>query len=366
MQDVRGFIGEADLRCRRESCEGAIENLEGAAHLEPLNWRIHMRLGLCLSGGCRQHALVSSEAALYHLETALSLLPRSSGREDRAAVLAALGNTLPAAGHLPPKTRAGAAIANLEEAAAIYESLGRFQDWARQHYNLGNIWCELPIQSFRDKWEQAIRHYKEALRIWTTSGDPKRHVRVLQNLGTAWRESEAGNPQWNRCEALRCFHRALQQCRKHHLPENVASLHSNIGNIFLMLHGNGSAKKKRHAQVALAHFNRAIGLLNREAEERVYAIAQFNRGQALLQIAMQESASIRLLCDAHAAFEESQRSFLARGDAMLAERAADQLATVGILVSAEQLHQGTAESGAAAATVAEALSREPAGPLPTS
>ena len=54
---------DAERSCAAGECEAAIELFERAVRLEPCDFRLHYRLGLCYGGGCRSHALVHPDMA---------------------------------------------------------------------------------------------------------------------------------------------------------------------------------------------------------------------------------------------------------------------------------------------------------------
>ena len=46
------------------------------------------------------------------------------------------------------------------QAAALYRELGMPEDWAREQFNQGNAWCDLPEEGHSEKWEQVLRFMK--------------------------------------------------------------------------------------------------------------------------------------------------------------------------------------------------------------
>lgn len=132
MSDLKALLDHAAIQCSRQECEAAIRALEGAAQIAPENWWIQYQLGFCLAGGCHRHLLADPDAALYHLQKALSLPAGSVTVEERASVLAALGNTYLASHQLPLKARVTAAVACQEKPAVMFESEGNLEKWARE------------------------------------------------------------------------------------------------------------------------------------------------------------------------------------------------------------------------------------------
>src|SRR5579871_2620340 len=87
------LVERAEQACAQARCEEAIGLLEQVAWQQPGNYNLYFTLGLCVSGGCRKHTLVSAEIAGTYLRQALHLLGPGGGTA-RAAILDALGNAL--------------------------------------------------------------------------------------------------------------------------------------------------------------------------------------------------------------------------------------------------------------------------------
>ena len=117
----------------------------------------------------------------------------------------------------------------------MYRAQGRLDDWAREQYNLGNAWCEVPEAECPAKWEKAIAHYKQALLIRTRENDAERYAATVQNLGTAYRELKTGERVANLCNAIRCFHQALRALPGAVHAKKRADLHNNLGNAYASL-----------------------------------------------------------------------------------------------------------------------------------
>ncbi|MDT8067148.1 MAG: hypothetical protein ROO76_03175 [Terriglobia bacterium] len=332
MSDIDQLMDNAAAQCSRHECEAAIRALESAAQLAPQEWKVQYHLGLCFAGGCLLHPLVDPDVALYHLQNALSLLPGSAKIEDRASVLSTLGNTYLASHQLPVKARVGAALECQRQASAMYQSQGDLDHWAREEYNLGNTWCECPQKSSPDKWQHAVQHYTAALQVWTRDQDAKRYAKVLQNLGTAYRELKTGDRRENICRALRCYRRALQISNQE-FRTGSPSIHNNIGTALLSVSADDPRRNIRRALAALRHFELALRTLDEEASPRIYAFAQFNCGQALLRLASLGENPRLHLERALRLFTESRDWFLLHSQAALAESARECLQEVMALSS---------------------------------
>src|SRR5215472_630663 len=134
---IPALVERAEEACAAAHCEEAIGLLEQVVWQQPGNYNLYYTLGLCVSGGCRQHALASSEMAAIYLRQALQLLGPAGGAA-RAAILDALGNALARTTGDGKAEALRAAIAHQGEAAGIYEAHGEEDDWARVQFNLGN------------------------------------------------------------------------------------------------------------------------------------------------------------------------------------------------------------------------------------
>jgi len=327
---VHDFLEKASTACRAQRCEDAIAALEQVAQLAPDDSGAHYFLGYCYAGGCRQHSLVDPDIAQHHLRKALSLLQPGDPLE-RAKVLGALGNTYMASRQLPQKARVLAAFQCYEKAAGIYREHRQLDSWAREQYNLGNVCCQLPQESFPHKWEQAIQYYTHALEVRTAATHPEGHARILENLGTAYRELLAGNRQANLLKSIRCYREALHIYTPSSFPTENAAVHNNLGNTLLSLAMADPLRGIRHAQGALLHFARALRFRSRDSFPGDYAITQFNRGQALFWLAAERLQPEIYLREAQLCFWEARQNFLVTRQAELARRADERLLLIASL-----------------------------------
>lgn len=278
------LLAAAAEDCRRRRCEAAIGRLEEAVRLQPGDAELCYQLGFCYSGGCRQHRLVLPEMAEEYLRHALSLVGTATQSVLRAKILDALGNTLTS--YKPPQAiRLREAIAFHQAAAGIYRSHGMSDDWAREEFNQANAWCDLPDTEFPAKWNEAVTHYENALRIRTKDKDPKLYAATALNLGTALRRLPAGPKAENILKAVRCYHAALQIHRPDTSPSQFANVCNNLGNACLSYPARDEASRLRHVRHALLHFERALQVWNCATQPYYFALAQYNRGCAYLRLA---------------------------------------------------------------------------------
>ncbi len=269
--------------CRGGHCEEAISALEGLLLDQPANPELHHQLGICYSGACGSHRLVSIRVAISYLEHAISLVGPAGPMAVRARYLDSLGNA-----YLSDR-QAAAAMPFHGEAAEIYRRLGLLEDWAREEYNLGTAYCDLPESGAPAKWQSAIAHFRRALEVRTKEKDPIRHAVTLQNLGSAYRELSCGDRPANGRAAIECYFQALRILNRASFPAQYAALHNNLGNAYLSLPGSGD-EVRRNLRRALAHFGKALEVRNRAERPCDYGVTQFNRGHAYMRQADSEPA----------------------------------------------------------------------------
>jgi tetratricopeptide (TPR) repeat protein len=299
---LQSLLETAEVKCIQQQCEEAIGLLEEAVRIQSANARLYCQIGVCHSGGCRRHRLVDPDMAEEYLRRALSLVGTSAEPLLRAKILDALGNTLVESRKGPQTARLREAIAYHQEAAAIYGSSGLPDEWAREEYNQANMWCDLPESQFPEKWTKAVRCYENALRVRTKEKGPKRYAATIMNLGTALRQLRLGDKAANVLKAIRCYHAALRICTLEASPTRFANLSNNLGNACLTYPTARESSRKRHVRYALRHFGQALEVWTRAEHPYSYALAQYNRARAYLQLAdSPESVEKALGCltDAH-------------------------------------------------------------------
>jgi len=262
--------------CDAGQCVDAISAIEELVRDEPANAELYHQLGICYGGACKPHNLVSIPVSLSYLQRAVALIDIGGPPLLRAKYLDSLGNA-----YLQSRCPA-AAIPHLSEAAELYAALGLAEDWAREQYNLGNAFCDVPESDAPQKWQIAVEHYRRALTVRTKERDPVRHAATVQNLGTAYRELPDGNRESNIRTAIACYSRAMRIYHRHNFPAQHAALHNNLGNAYLCLPGSTDATR-RNIRRALLHFARALEIRTRTRRPCDYAATQFNRGQAYVK-----------------------------------------------------------------------------------
>jgi tetratricopeptide (TPR) repeat protein len=306
MSRAETLLQEAADYCRTRKCDTAIRILEDYLVLKPDNSRGFYQLGYCLSGACGQHSLVDIELALECFRSALALAGDQAAPLDRARILAALGNAYCRSSRMPSGTRLQSAIACYQEAADIYLAAAKVDDWAREQNNLGLAKCDLP-EDTPNKWEEAIEHFKLALFVRTEEKDPERCAATLQNLGTAYRARPAGDKCANVAKAIQCYRRAWRIYRAAALRQKTAALDNNLANAYLSLPASGQECRNRNVHRALRRFDHALRLTSESTEPLNYALTQFNRGQALLQL--RDSCTPAHRHDAAICFREAKKHF---------------------------------------------------------
>lgn len=315
-QEMCGAGPLAAELCGAQRCEEAISLLESAFAEQPCNAELCHQIGICYSGACRRHSLENLPMAAAYFERALELVPPRGSRATRARYLDSLGNARRAG------RQAGKALPLLEEAARIYQELAMEEDWARTEYNLGNVCCELAGAGDASLWEQAVRHYANALHVRTERNDPARFVATAQNLGTAYRELPSGDRGANLRQAIGCYSAAFRACVALHWEGRCADLHNNLGNAYLHLPDTATSPCK-NVRRALRHYALALRFRNKDSRPHEYAVTQFNRGQGYLLLACCDSGpSLRR---ASQCFHEALDGFLSSGDDLNARLASRRL-----------------------------------------
>lgn len=286
------LVDQAGRLCQIHHCEEAIGALEAAVRLDPKSAILHYELGFCYSGGCQRHLLSDANVALPHLRLARTQASASANPLLMARVLDAMGNVYPSVSGLSERARLEAAVECHSQAAGLYSALGLAEDWSREEFNAGNVWCDLPEDAHPDKWDRAIALYEECLRARNKREGPEQYAATMQNLGTAYREQRRGDPGKSVRKAIHCYHEALRACRP--LSElRTAALQHNLGNAFLSLAGIEKKQDSRHAGRAVRHFNQALKIYSRSGHPKEYARTQFSRGQAYALLASNGSQTNR-------------------------------------------------------------------------
>jgi tetratricopeptide (TPR) repeat protein len=287
MSELTTLVKQAAELCQSRQCEEAIAVLEQAAHLDPASPSLRYELGFCYSGGCCQHSLCDPDIALLHLQSARSQASASADPLLCARILDAMGNVYPSVSGLSQRARLEAAINCHHEAAALYRELAMPEDWAREQFNQGNAWCELPEEGHSEKWEQAIALYEGALQVRTKEKAPELYAATMQNLGTACRELCSGERGRNVRKAIHCYHEALHIRRAASRWLKVAALHHNLGNAFLTLAGIEKENEVHHAARALRHFDHSMQLYSQSNHPCDCSAIQLGREQAYMLLARQ-------------------------------------------------------------------------------
>jgi tetratricopeptide (TPR) repeat protein len=276
--------------------------------------------------------MVDVTVAHVHLAKALSLIGKTSD-PLRASVLAALGNTYSGLHNLSPKERLLAAIECHRQAAFLFQAEGHLLDWAREEFNLGNNFSELTDEAVPDRWGEAIEHYKSALLVRTKETNPEAYAGTLQNLGIAYRERHTGDRSQNIKHSILCYRRALQVRRRRSHPREYGGLQINIANSYLSLAEMDKAYATRHISRAVRHYDRALASCARDDSSDRYAKLLFNRGEALVRLALESRNPQRFLEDAFIGFREAADRFSRLKDNALLQRSREWLQTISTFLS---------------------------------
>lgn len=321
VQAAELLLKQAGESCELSLCEQSITIFQGLLFLNFNQLEVHYQLGVCLSGACQSHSLVNTEAALGHFRSALSHSDSSTPPLSRARILGALGNAYSNSSMMSRLDRLEAAIGCHQQAAGIYLDNGKLDDWGREQNNLGLAKCELP-EEYPNKWHEAIDHFEQALFVRTKENNPLGQAATLQNLGTAWRALPGGNKRCNVRKAIDCYQRAFRAYRGKAFRQKRATLHNNLGNAYLSLAATGE-RRNLNVRRALRHFSLALKTFTRHSHPREYAVSQFNRGQAFLELSNMESSDY--LVQASVCLSEAKHSFTACNDVKPAQKAEELL-----------------------------------------
>ena len=296
----------------------------GGGPADANNYAIHFQLGVCSSGVCRVHLQTSAEIALTYLRLALTLVSPSEQPKERAQILSAMGNAWLISSQEAVAVRLQTAISCLKQAAQTYLGVGDMEAWAREEFNLGNCYNELPEKTHPSKWQEAVSHYQRALQIRTKQRDPVGYAATLENLGTAYRELSFGDKAVNVRKAILCYRQALQVFTPSEFPRQNAGLHNNLGNAYVSIPSADSAGTGKNLRRALRHFDRALRFRTRSDFASDYAVTQFNRGSAFLCLALEDSDPQPNLRNAQICFEEAGTAFAQGGQVARARAAQEQ------------------------------------------
>ena len=307
--------------CQDGQCVDAISMLEELVSDQPANPELYHQLGICYSGACRQHALVSIRVSISYFERATALIGSGGPPCIRAKYLDPLGNA-----YLQDR-RPEAAIPFLTEAAELYATMGLADDWAREQYNLGNAFCDVPESEAPRKWQLAVERFRQALTVRTKERDPVRYAATVQSLGTAYRELPDGDRASNVRASIGYYGRAMRVYRHDSFPAQHAALHNNLGNAYLCLPGSTDATR-RNVRRALLHFEHALEIRQRDRRPCDYAATQFNRGQAYAKQAELDLGAG--FVEAACCFREAEECFLICRDREHAAAAHAELARLDL------------------------------------
>ena len=315
LSDLARTAGEL---CLLHRCKEAVACWEEACSVTPGDSNLHYQLAVCYSRDCHAQGLQDPPVAIYHYRRALALMPRENALA-RATLLGDLGNTYLLAAQ-PSKASLLTSIDCFQQAAEIYLESGKQDDWAREQYNLGNTWCEMPETEFPAKWEKAIGYFEQALSIRRREKDRERHAATLQNLGTAYRELKSGNRAVNIRRALHCYCETMRMVRASAASRRWAALQHDLGNAYLTLAFTGE-DRVRNTRRAIRHLNRALTVRTKIQSPFDYAATQLSRGEAFLQMAVAGVGDPCSLNQARACFQEAEDSFTQAGRMDLAKAA---------------------------------------------
>lgn len=295
----------AAQHCTGHRCEDAIPLLEECLRARPMDAELCYQLGLCYTGACRIHRLVSPPLAVAYLERALRIVGERADKTLRVRFEEALGNALRLDGQLVRSREV------LEAVAQAWAACGDREQSARSEYNLGNLCCDQAGAGAPQHWEAAIAHYRRSLQLRQERADPLRFAATMQNLGTAYRECPMGEARERIRHAIGCYCSAFRAYAGASRREKLAGLHNNLGNAYLDLCSHRE-NPCRNVRRALRHFAAALRRHSKQSRPCEYAATQFNRAQGYLMLAECDAGDC--LTAAVRCFEEALAGFRLCGD----------------------------------------------------
>jgi tetratricopeptide (TPR) repeat protein len=187
----------------------------------------------------------------------------------------------------------------LKEAATLWSEVlairGRTPfDWAGTQYNLGNTLISLgDREGGRERLEEAVVAYRQALRVWTRRGAPLDWAAAQTNLGIALfrlGERESGAERLE--EAVAACHQALLAWTREHTPLGWATTQNNLGNALSRLGERESGTER--LKEAVAAYRQALLEQTRVRVPLDWAMTQNNLGNALSILGERENSTERL------------------------------------------------------------------------
>ena len=251
----------------------------------------------------------------------------------RATLQIALGNALAILGERESGRE------RLEQAVAAYtEALKEITrervplDWAMTQNNLGNALAILgERESGRERLEQAVAAYTEALKEYTRERVPLDWAMTQNNLGNALAilgERESGRERLE--QAVAAYTEALKERTRERVPLDWAATQNNLGAALATL-GKRESGRERLEQAVTA-FTEALKERTRERVPLDWATTQNNLGAALAALGNLESGTGRLE-QAVTAFTEALKEYTRErvplGWAMTQNNLGNALATLG-------------------------------------
>jgi CHAT domain-containing protein len=173
--------------------------------------------------------------------------------------------------HMPRDAAGMAARLRLCRDALAWEPAGhRSIPWARIHSELGT--CLMALHG-RDPahQEDAIRHFEQALCIYTPAGHLEQWIAAQYNLALAYWQRAAGDPAANLETAIRLLEAILAACPPGQAPLKVARVHYDLARLYYQ---RSQADPGRYQETAITHAQNALQIWQPEVHLAWWAKAQ--------------------------------------------------------------------------------------------
>jgi CHAT domain-containing protein/tetratricopeptide (TPR) repeat protein len=208
------------------------------------------------------------EQAIEHGERALEVYTRDTRPRDWADTQIALAEAWRKRLTGQPGENFANAREHLHHALGVYTRESDPFEWARIENLLGTVYLEDlraggVLGPVAHVGEQAVRHLRLALEVYTADAYPERHAGVTANLGFALAANVAagGRPDYAE-EAIRDLERSLEATARDAEPTVWAATHTNLG---LAYYHRASGDRSANLSAAAEHLSQALEVFTPEA-----------------------------------------------------------------------------------------------------
>jgi CHAT domain-containing protein len=169
---------------------------------------------------------------------------------------------------------------HLNQALAVFSREAHPADWARSHYNLGQIYYQRLRGDRAKNLDQAIQHYRLALEVDTRQASPANWISLMNNLGLAYWERIAGDRAENLEQAIRCYQQVLEVRDRAQDPVGWAAT---VGNLGLAYSDRLLGDPAENIERAIYYYEQALQVRTRESMPDAWARTQSNLALAYME-----------------------------------------------------------------------------------